>query len=215
MDIFPVDTRQEALILAGGRGSRLPDKCFKTLGNKELILYVFEKISISTRKIVVAVKNSEQANRLSVLLPSVQIVLDEVSDQTPLAGFLSGLRAIGSQYVFVAPCDTPFIEPGVIQLLFQRALGNDGAVVMIDSGMLEPLCAVYRRETALRAAQKAIQSRRTSMLDVLAQFTKIVRVHSEELRKVDPQLLTFRNINTNEDLAWAERMIRTHDATHS
>ena|SRR3972149_5009675 len=215
MAIFPNETGLGALILAGGRGSRLPDKCLKILGNKELILHVFEKISNVTREIVVAVKSSEQASRLGVLFPSAQIVLDEVSDQTPLAGFLSGLHAIGSQYVFVAPCDTPFIEPGVIQLLFQRALGNDGAVVMIDSGMLEPLCAVYRREPALRAAQEAIQSRRTSMLDVLAQIAKIVRVRSEELRKVDPQLLTFRNINTNEDLAWAERMIRTHDATRS
>ncbi len=197
-----------AVVLAGGRSARLPDKCFKILENKELIVHVFGKISQVTQEIVVAVKSVEQVGCVGHVLPAAHVVLDETKDQSPLVGFLSGLHAIKAQYVFVAPCDTPFVEPDVIRLLLQRALGKDGAIPIVNGKMLEPLCAVYRRESAVRSAQESIESGGMSMLDMVEKLEDITRVPIEELRKVDPQLLTFRNINTAEDLVWAERTIQ-------
>ena len=193
-----------AVILAGGRGVRLPDKCFRTLRGKELIVHVFEKIYVITREIVVAVKSGEQSNRVQRLLREARIVLDETDEEAPLAGFLSGLRAIKSQYVFVAPCDTPFIQPQVIRLLFQHAVELDGAFVVKGEGTLEPLCAVYHRDRAIRAAEDSIKARRMSMHDMLQGLEKLVRVPVDEIRKFDPELLTFWNINTPEELARAE-----------
>ncbi len=197
-----------AVILAGGRGTRLPDKCFRTLGNRALILHVMDRVSRIINEIVVAVRTAEQARAVGILHRTVRIVLDESTSQSPLVGFLSGLHAIKSTYVFAAPCDTPFIEPEVIRLLFERALGNDGAVPIAAGSMLEPLCAVYHRETTVRAIQKSIESGRMSMLEMLSNLGKVVRVRMEDVRKLDPQLLTFRNINTAEDFAWAERVIQ-------
>ena len=69
--------------------------------------------------------------------------------------------------------------------------------------MLEPICAVYRRDSALRAAAQSIGNKQMSMLEMVRKLRKLARVPEEEVRKVDPQLLTFRNINTPEDLASA------------
>ena len=197
-----------AVILAGGSSSRLSDKCFKTLAHKELIVHVFERLSEVTDEIVVAVKSSEHASHVARLLPAAVIVRDEVRDQTPLVGFLSGLRAIKTQYVFVAPCDAPFIQPEVIRFLFQRALGNDGAIAITTGQRLEPLCAIYDRDRAIVAAEQSVEHRYMSMLGMLEKLDTLVRVPVEEVRKVDPQFLTFRNINTAEDLAWAEQAIQ-------
>jgi molybdopterin-guanine dinucleotide biosynthesis protein A len=137
--------------------------------------------------------------------------MDEIESQSPLVGFLSGLRAIRSPYVFASACDLAFIEPNIIRALLQRAHDSDGAIP-IDGELLEPLCAVYCREVALRAAEKSIESGEMSMLDMLTRLTRLVRVPLESLREVEPQLLSFRNINTGEDLAWATKMIQTRSA---
>lgn len=197
-----------AVILAGGRSTRLPNKCFRTLGNRALILHVIDRVSRIINEIVVAVRTAEQARAVGILHRTVRIVLDESKSQSPLVGFLSGLHAIKSTYVFAAPCDTPFIEPEVIRLLFKRALGNDVAVPIDTGSMLEPLCAVYHREKTARTIQKSIESGQMSMLEMLSKLGKVARVCMEDVRKLDPQLLTFRNINTAEDFAWAERVIQ-------
>ncbi len=200
--------RLGAVILAGGRGTRLPEKCFRELCHEPLIVRVVERVLKVASEIVVAVKSAEQANLASTMLPAVKIAWDENEDQSPLVGFLAGLRASKTAYVFVAPCDTPFIEPKVIQLLLNRAVGNDGAIAVADSTRLEPLCAVYHRARAISAAQKSIEGGRMSMLDMLSELKRLVKVPVKEIKEADPQLLTFRNINTAEDFTWAERMIQ-------
>ena len=137
--------------------------------------------------------------------------MDEIEIQSPLVGFLSGLRALRSPYVLASACDMAFIEPRIIRTLLQRALDTDG-VIPIDGKLLQPLCAIYRRKVALRAAQRSIESGRMSMLDMLTRLTTLVRVPVESLREVDPQLLSFRNINTDEDFAWATKMVQTRSA---
>ena len=200
-----------AVILAGGRGTRLPDKCFRMLGDKQLIVHVFERISQVTQEIVVSVKSKEQATRIRRLIHPAQVVLDRFEVQAPLVGFLSGLRAIRSPYVFASACDLAFIEPNIIRELFQRAHDSDGAIPT-DGELLEPLCAAYCREVALRAAEKSFERGEMSMLDMLTRLTRLVRVPLESLREVDPQLLSFRNINTGQDFAWATKMIQTRSA---
>ncbi len=200
--------RLGAVILAGGRGTRLPEKCFRELCREPLIVRVAKRVSQVAGEIVVAVKNAEQANLASSMLPTVKIAWDENRAQGPLVGFLAGLMASRTAYVFVAPCDTPFIEPKVIQLLLDRALGNDGAIAVADSTRLEPLCGIYHRDKAISAAQKSIEGGRMSMLDMLSELKRLVKVPVKEIKEADPQLLTFRNINTAEDFTWAERMIQ-------
>ena len=205
------ETQLGAVILAGGSATRLPSKCFRMLEGKQLILHVVERISQVTDDIVVSVRTAQQADRVKQLLQTIPVVQDSIQGQSPLVGLVSGLRASRRPYIFAAPCDTVFIEPEVIRLLLQRAIGNDGAIPMAEGNLLEPLCAVYRRESALLAAEKSIQNGRMSMLAMIKQLTKLVRVPVEDIRRLDSQLLTLRNINTEQDLSWATEIIQTRN----
>lgn len=200
-----LSARLGAVILAGGAGTRLPDKCFRTVGGKYLVMHAFERVQRVTQEVVVTTKTTEQANRLSNLLPTARIVLDDTETCCPLVGLLSGLRAIKTPYVLALPCDAPFIRLGVIRMLFERALEHDGAVP-VDDGKLEPLCAIYQRLKAIRAAERTIADKHMSLHDMLAQLGALVQVPKEDLRKADPCLFTFLNINTDSDLALAERI---------
>jgi len=199
--------------LAGGRATRLPGKCFRKLAGKELVCHVFEGIHQVTQEIVVATKENEDVPRLNYLFPAAKIVLDDSTKESPLVGFLSGSRAIQAPYVLVTPCDTPFIQPSVLRFLLQQAIGKDGAVTINDQEMIEPLCAVYRRQNSVDVAIQSIDLGCLSMLDMIERMNNLARVPVKEIRKIDPQLLTFKNINTPNDFAWAERTIHEISTT--
>ncbi len=197
-----------AVILAGGESKRLPNKCFRLLGDKELILHVFHRISEVTQRIVFAVRDKEQAERVRQLLPGAQLRLDDTLGQGPLVGFLSGIRGVGAPYVLAVACDAAFVKPDVIRLLFRRAAGKKAAVPVDGKGLVEPLCAVYHRESALRAGQMSLETGDMSMRGMLKRLEDFVQVPMDEFRKFDPDLLSFKNINTLEDLGWATQLVR-------
>jgi molybdopterin-guanine dinucleotide biosynthesis protein A len=64
---------------------------------------------------------------------------------------------------------------------------------------LEPLHAVYRRETTIRAAKVAIQRRKGAIMYVVDQL-QANYVPKDEIRAIDPDLCTFVNINNLEDI---------------
>ena len=74
--------------------------------------------------------------RIRKILPSARVILDELEGQTPIVGLLSGLHATRAEYAFLSACDTPFIEPNVVRVLFEAATGTDGAIP--SNGELEP-----------------------------------------------------------------------------
>jgi molybdopterin-guanine dinucleotide biosynthesis protein A len=200
-----------AVILAGGEAVRLSEKCFRTLGRKPLIVHVFEKISHVTQNIVIATRTPQQQSRLKTFLPNVSIVLDEKATQSPLTGFFSGMRGLETAYVFAAPCDAPFIEPDLIRVLFERARGYDCAIPAADGGM-EPLIAVYDRLRAISAAASSLEQGKVSLHDMLARLDRLVKVPKESLRLVDPELLSFLNVNTELELLKAEQILRASKA---
>jgi molybdopterin-guanine dinucleotide biosynthesis protein A len=173
-----------------------------------LMAHVYDRVVQVAETVIIVVKDSGQAKLVRRLLTCARVVQDDSTEQGPLVGFLAGLRGLKAQYAFVAACDTPFIEPNVVRLLLERALGNDGAIPISEDGNLEPLCAVNKQQRDI--AEETVRSGRSSMLGMLDKSDKIVRVPVEEVRKLDPELLTFRNINTVEDLAWpGARLNRT------
>jgi molybdopterin-guanine dinucleotide biosynthesis protein A len=124
----------------------------------------------------------------------------------PAGGFLSALGVAETEYVCVAPCDSPLISPAVYRLLESKAGGRDAAVPKIR-GMFEPLHAVYRREPFLKCLEKIVA--RGGRRPVLAyESMDVCEVDGDELKKLDPRLATFFNVNTKEDLEAAELLLR-------
>jgi molybdenum cofactor guanylyltransferase len=198
--------RLGAVILAGGKAARLSDKCFRLLCGKELVLHVFERVSMTVPEIVVVGKNVRDVSRLQRVLPKARITHDVSTTQSPLVGLLCGLHALETEYVFAAGCDMPFLQPLVIRSLFAHARGRDAAVPF-SNGELEPLCAVYNRISAMNAASNCLQSNRTSIIEMIRELKNVTRVNKEEFRKDDPHLLTFINVNTEDDLRKAENLL--------
>jgi molybdenum cofactor guanylyltransferase len=184
-----------AVILAGGKGSRLNyvEKALLELHGKPILNHIIETLEGCVDEIVVVARDEEQQRKLH--LSGVTIVKDEVQGFGPVAGICSGLNESSFPYAFVAACDMPFIKADVVDLLFRWAAGYDAAVPYPP----EPLHAVYRREPTIRAARTAIQRRKGAIMYVIDQL-RVNYVPKDEIRAIDPDLCTFVNINSLEDI---------------
>lgn len=195
-----------ALILAGGRGNRIGGrKALLKIGDRSLISYVIEAALEFSDEIIVVIGREDDAESFRDLLSSqLRIVSDIASGKGPLVGIYSGLRHLRSDYSVVLPCDSPLIKVGLMRYLIERAEGLDAAVPIWPNGYIDPLHSVYRVEAAMRAAEESIEGERLRVNSMVEGLERVAYVPVEELKRFDPGLLTFFNINNPIDLRVAE-----------
>ena len=201
-----MEAMRSAVILAGGVGSRLgKEKSLIEFGGRPLIQWSVEKLALLVEDVVVVARGPEQAGLLEDLIPDASIACDSVSGYGPVAGLAAGMELARNEYVLAIGCDLPFLNADVVNILFEQAQGWDAAVPMRENGMIEPLHSVYKRDALHSACQNAIEhGERKIRLPLSMLRVKCVSV--ELLKNPDPELLTFFNLNTREDLDLARSL---------
>ena len=176
------------VILAGGLSRRMGrDKAGLPAGDGTLIQHLARRLAPVVDQTIVAGGSGRYD------LPGVTTVDDRYPGLGPLAGIHAGLLVARSPLVWVVGCDLPDVDPGLAALLCGLAGDVDAVVPRIDS---EPqgVCAVYDRALAPRIeGLLAAGERRVKML---LGASNVRYVTPGELRAVDPELRSFRNINT-------------------
>jgi molybdopterin-guanine dinucleotide biosynthesis protein A len=138
-----------------------------------------------------------------------QIVRDEFPERGPIGGLHAGIRAVSADACFVASCDLPFLN-AVLAIDLVAELGASEAVVPIYGGQLQPLHAAYARRIADKLAE-SIARGQLRMTDLIARLrTKVL--DEDALRAIDPEGLSFRNMNTPEDYDTALRLWRERES---
>ncbi|VVB94023.1 Adenosylcobinamide-phosphate guanylyltransferase [uncultured archaeon] len=190
-----------ALILAGGMGSRLgyQEKALIDINGRPLISFVIGALEKAVDDVIISVRDREQRELIDSRVPGYRFAYDDYRNRGPLAGILSGLSACDDKYCFVAACDMPFINEKAVKLLFRKCNGFDAALPRWNDGSLEPLHAVYRCKPMIRETKKAIESGETVILAPVFRLN-VNYVGMEEIKNCDPELRTFMNVNTYEDI---------------
>jgi molybdopterin-guanine dinucleotide biosynthesis protein A len=190
-----------ALILAGGRGSRLgyQEKALIDINGKPLISLVIKSLEKVVDEIIISVRDEAQGKHLKRIFPDLLFAYDEYENTGPLAGILSGLSICRNDYCFIAACDMPFINADVIDLLFSKCNDHDAAIPRRNDGFIEPLHAVYKTSTMITETEKALQNNENTILAPISRLN-VNFVPLEEISKIDHDLRTFMNINTYEDI---------------
>jgi molybdopterin-guanine dinucleotide biosynthesis protein A len=206
----PLTNSAAVVMLAGGLGSRLgSNKPLRQLAGKPLICHVIEGVSGLSDEILVVIARDAPRNDFVKALPDyVRVINDEPDGKSPLIGIVTALRGVKSRYAAVLTCDIPFVNSQVIKLLLKREENADAVVPRWKTGHLEPLQAVYCREPTLEVAEEALREGNLSTADLINKLTRVTFVSIEdEIRIIDPELRTFFNVNTREDLSKAELIL--------
>ena len=191
------------IILAGGRSRRLGrDKAVEPFDGQPLIRRVFERVAPLTDEIVVVVADAARGRALP-LDAGHRVAVDIYPDGGSLGGIFSGLSAAANDWGLVVACDMPFLNRQLLEFMLTQRADCD-AVVPRPGAFPEPTHALYSR-----ACLPHIEARLQANDLKIAGFFEEVRVRyleEGEVRQFDPQLLSFFNVNSPEDLARAHAL---------
>lgn len=195
-----------AYVLAGGSSSRFgSDKALAQFAGEpvlRLMLSRLGEVAVSVRIVGAADRYPEYRGK---------IVADRWPGQGPFGGILTALtasRGSGHGRNLIVSCDMPFLTPGWLAYLVERAAASEADVVYARSrGGDEPLCACWRTDALplLQAAFDAGVRRVTEGAN---------RVRTEVLdeahwKRFDSGGRLFWNMNTAEDYEQAVRIWKT------
>ena len=150
-------------------------------------------------EVVLVARDAEQASRLANIVGTAgRVVLDRVPGAGPLMGLYSGLSAIQASHALVTAVDLPFVQPEVVSFLLSQPLDQKLLVPMVG-GMAQVLLAVYPR-AIMPAIEGRLREGRRDPRSLLA-IAEVRYIEEAQLRPLDPQLRSFVNMNTPQDLA--------------
>ena len=191
------------VILAGGENKRFngQEKAFIRINEKAIIGHILQAFNEFFDEIIV-VTNSP----IPYLQWKVHIVSDIYPMRSSLTGIHAGLFYTRTPYAFITACDTPFIQPSLINYILQTIQPKYDVIMPQTLAGIEPLCAVYSKQ-CLHPIQQQLTK---GQLKIQAFFNKVrVKTLPEKLiRKIDPELISFFNINTPEDLKNASHLLQ-------
>jgi len=194
-----------AVILAGGRGSRMggTDKGLQSFRGMPLALQTLMRISPQVGEVMINA-NRNLAAYESFGVPVWPDVLPDYAG--PLAGFLTGLERCETPLLLTTPCDTPLFPLDLATRLLE-ALERDGAEIAM---------AAAREEDGQIRTQPVFCLLRCELMESLVRFThgggrKIDKWTAEHKTVVvtfdqpgdDPR--AFFNANTLEELRRLEQ----------
>ncbi|MGA1841126.1 MAG: molybdenum cofactor guanylyltransferase MobA [bacterium] len=190
------------VILAGGRGARFGEnKALIEINGRYLIEWIIESYKEIFNEIIIS------TNVPSVYkFTGIKTVKDIIPHKGPLVGIFSALKESLNNRIFVSACDMPFIKPALIKYMATKSKEYDVVVPSLGEGMFEPLHALYKK-SCLPAIERAIKSNQARIVSFYSEV-RVFEMGREELMRLDPELRSFFNINTKEDLKKARQLFR-------
>ena len=174
-------------VLVGGASRRMGrDKALLGYTGKPLVLTVAAAVRDATGNVSLL---GDPVRYGHLGLP---VIPDLISGQGPMSGLHAALNDASTaqtDWVLLVACDLPNLDAAFLRRLIESADSTTKCVAAQSENGLEPLCAVYHRNT-LGEVESALRESRLRMRDLLARLGATGIPAAERL---------VRNVNTVED----------------
>ena len=191
------------IILAGGLNRRMNgrNKALLFVGNQsiigrqiELFQELFEQVILVTNR------------PLDFISWDITIVSDLLPFRSSLTGIHAGLFYTRPSHAFITACDMPFLKTEMIHVLLQDFDPKWDVIVPVTREGYQPLCAVYSK----RCSKLIEDQLRKGEMKISKLFSKgqVKKIPEDTRKRIDPDLISFFNINTQEDLILSQTLNR-------
>lgn len=190
------------LVLCGGDSTRMGrPKAWLPFAGETMLGRVVRILQTAVAPVIVVAAPGQD---LPPLPKNVDIVRDPERGRGPLQGLAAGLDAIRSraEIAYVSSCDVPLLQPAFVMRMIELLADNQIAVPDVG-GFRHPLAAVYRIDV-LDVVQSLLAENQLRPM-FLFDHVPTRFVGENELRDVDPDLRSLRNLNTPEEYEAALR----------
>ena len=188
-----------AFILAGGESSRMGrDKAMLEIGGVTMLDRTIGVIrSVGIEPVIVGAPKQFARN------VETSVLDDDWPAAGPLGGIATALRASPKPWSLIVACDLPYLTPEWMEFLLVRGgLSVADAVVPMNDGGPEPLCAVYAKSAAPPIVA-ALESGLRRVTEALTRL-RVEYLEPAEWKGFDSGGLLFKNMNQPADYAQAQ-----------
>jgi molybdopterin-guanine dinucleotide biosynthesis protein A len=193
----------EGFILAGGSSSRMGRRKDRlVIGDESFLVRAVDTLRPLTDGVtVIGDIDSEEyrGHNLRVIADADISGTGANKRRGSIIGLYTALLHSRARWLVVIACDLPFVSASLVQRLAEFRTGDFDAVVPVQpDGRLQPLCAIYRRENCLPAAEQLLTGENWS-LNALLDRLNVNRVEFEKVADLAGSERFFINVNTPED----------------
>lgn len=167
-----------------------------------LVARAVDTMSSVADEVVVSVAPGMSPAYRSVLGDGPVLIEDRHPGVGPLEGLTTSFAVAKGRLVATSPCDTPFLRGELVRAIVESVGDTDIAVPSVG-GLLEPLHATYRRDTCRDAFERALTKGEHKIVSAYSGL-RVSPVDEGRLRAADPDLRSFWNLNSKDELARAE-----------
>ncbi len=189
------------IILAGGKSRRIGrEKALLPIGEGRsmIIEMVVEKLKAIFDDVLII-----SAPPFNYQFLGVKVIRDIIPGKGPLGGIYTGLLSSKNEYNFICACDMPFLNTHLLKFMASEVTDCD-LVVPVVGGFVEPLHSIYSKR-CLSAIKSHLE---VNDLKVKSFFSEVKCKYLSEslIKRYDPDLLSFLNLNTPKMLKLAREM---------
>ncbi|MDE2774817.1 MAG: molybdenum cofactor guanylyltransferase [Chloroflexota bacterium] len=193
-------------IIAGGQSRRMGrDKAFVELGGKALIEHVIRRSADLAQADTILITN-KPAQYARLGLPMRQDILP---NKGSLGGIYTALLSAKRPDVLVLACDMPFVNISLLRYMVEQMDEDIDIVVPTVDGYPQGLHAIYKK-TCIEPIARQLAADRLKIIRFYGQM-RVRYLDETDYAAFDPLGRSFVNLNTPEELAEAELLLRAAD----
>ncbi len=194
-------------ILGGGEGKRLGhlQKSQIRLGGETILERQVRCLSPLFRNVLYVTSFKEREIKLP---PKVRKVFDLESGKGPLMGLYTALKTAKAEGIFLVACDMPFIKERLVSEIISLTQSGFEVVVPVSEQGPEPLLAYYSKGV-LFAVEAALREGERRLISFFPQV-KVGYFEKSKVKAIDPEMISFFNINTPSDLERARKLVKLY-----
>lgn len=184
----------ELSILAGGKSTRMGvHKGSLSLGEKNFVDHIIDNIGHLFSSINVIDNGLQQTK-----IPGVSYHGDalKIASRSSLLGIHSALYHSRASQTFILACDTPLVNPKVVEYIISQKDKGD-IVVCVADGRFQPLYGIYHKKVLARVEETLLQD--LHKIKMLLDEFDTYYIPEQELMEFDPEMNFIKNFNTYSD----------------
>lgn len=177
------------------------DKSFAMLGNQPIFQHALNSIRELDLPTILVTNSPDKYAGYALLM-----VQDIMPDQGALGGLYTAIHSSKTDFTLCVACDMPFLNVNLLRHLLRLCTADWDVIVPRIDGRSETMHAVYRK-TCLDIIKAQLAEGRLKASGFFDQV-RVCYVDEDVIRQFDPDLRSFMNVNTPDDLEAAQRLIK-------